>query len=62
MKHFFIFFLLVSFSARAQQTALPLSLSVFNNGTSLPGAGYAGMFSKTIHPGITIGTYHLYQI
>lgn len=43
------------------QQRLPLSLTVFNNGTSLPGAGYARVFSKTIHPGITLGTYHLYR-
>jgi hypothetical protein len=61
MKHFSIFLLLISFSAKAQQTGLPLSVSLFNNGTSLPGAGYAGVFSKTIHPGITLGTYHVYR-
>lgn len=26
----------------------------------LPGAGYAGIFSKNIHPGITLGTSYLY--
>src|SRR5690349_15840301 len=61
MKQFFILLLAASFSAKAQQASLPLSLSVFNNGTSLPGTGYAGVFSKTIHPGITLGTYHLYR-
>jgi hypothetical protein len=49
------------FSATAQQSELPISISIFNNGTSLPGEGYAGMFNKTVHPGITIGTYHLYK-
>ena len=61
MKHFSIFLLLLSFSAKAQQTGLPLSVSLFNNGTSLPGAGYVGVFSKTFHPGITLGTYHVYR-
>jgi hypothetical protein len=61
MKHLFILLLFFSLSAKAQETTLPLSVSLFNNGTSLPGAGYAGVFSKTIHPGITLGTYHLYR-
>ncbi|MFA6057388.1 MAG: hypothetical protein WC756_04260 [Taibaiella sp.] len=61
MKQFFIFLIFISLSAKAQQTDLPISISVFNNGTSLPGAGYVGVFSKTIHPGITLGTYHLYR-
>jgi hypothetical protein len=61
MKHLFIFFIFLSISAKAQQTDLPLSVSLFNNGTSLPGAGCVGVFSKTIHPGITLGTYHVYR-
>lgn len=44
-----------------QDKKIPLSISIFNNGTSLPGTGYLGVFSKTIHPGITLGTYHLYH-
>ena len=51
----------VCFAALAQKTEIPISFSVFNNGTSLPGAGYVGVFSKTIHPGFDIGTYHLYK-
>jgi hypothetical protein len=47
--------------ASAQQTEIPVSLSVFNNGTSLPGNGALGVFSKTIHPGFDVGTYHLYK-
>lgn len=61
MKHLFFFLLMLPFCAKAQQTGIPLSLSLSNNGTSLPGTGYAGIFSKTIHPGMTIGTYHVYR-
>lgn len=45
----------------AQDHTLPLSVSIFNNGSSLPGKGYAGVFSKTIHPGICLGTAHSYR-
>ncbi|KAA5536866.1 hypothetical protein F0919_04120 [Taibaiella lutea] len=51
----------ICLSASAQQTEIPISISVFNNGTSLPGSGILGVFSKTIHPGFDIGTYHLYK-
>lgn len=40
---------------------LPISLSIFNNGTAMPGGGYLGVFSKTVHPGLTLGTYHSYR-
>lgn len=52
---------LASCGVFAQDKPLPLTLSLFNNGTSLPGQGYLGIFSKTIHPGICLGTYHLYR-
>jgi len=45
----------------SQDKKIPFSITVFNNGTSLPGSGYLGIFSKTIHPGISLGTYHLYR-
>jgi hypothetical protein len=61
MKHLLLFLLLLPFVSHAQQGSLPVSVSIFNNGTSLPGQGYAGIFSKTIHPGITFGTYHIYR-
>ncbi len=56
-----IFLLSLASQVWAQDKILPVSLSVFNNGTSLPGQGYAGVFSKIIHPGITLGTAHLYK-
>lgn len=49
------------FNATAQSGKLPVTFSLFSNGTSLPGTGYLGVFSKTIHPGFTAGTYHLYH-
>lgn len=63
MKLFFTFLLtLITGSVvMARMPTLPISLSLFNNGTSLPGTGFAGIFSRTIHPGITMGTYHLYR-
>jgi hypothetical protein len=56
-----LLFLLLAFTLRAQDKLLPVSVSVFNNGTALPGTGYAGIFSKTVHPGITLGTAHFYR-
>lgn len=61
MKYFFFSVMLLPLFSAAQPSSLPLSISLSNNGTSLPGAGYAGVFSKTVHPGITLGTYHLYR-
>ncbi|WP_162902761.1 hypothetical protein [Taibaiella koreensis] len=58
---FTLFFLIAVITASAQEQTLPLSLSLFNNGTSLPGKGYAGVFSKSIHPGICLGTAHRYR-
>lgn len=45
----------------SQDKKIPISITIFNNGTSLPRSGYLGVFSKTIHPGISIGSYHLYH-
>ncbi|MBX2985243.1 MAG: hypothetical protein LC109_04115 [Bacteroidia bacterium] len=45
----------------SQEQKFPISISIFNNGTMLPGSGYAGVFSKTIHPGISIGSSYLYS-
>ena len=63
MRIFFTILLCLGFTLAAQsrERLIPMSLSVFNNGTSLPGAGYAGVFSKTIHPGICLGTSHVYR-
>ncbi|MCO6495644.1 MAG: hypothetical protein J5I91_08210 [Bacteroidetes bacterium] len=46
----------------AHEQSYPITFSIFNNGTMLPGSGYAGVFSKTIHPGFTIGTSYDYVI
>ena len=63
MRTFYLLLLFTCFTIHclAQSNTIPITVSVFNNGTSLPGTGYAGVFSKTVHPGITLGTYHLYQ-
>src|SRR6188472_3829621 len=64
MKQLFLsLFLLLSLLSAgiAQNKKLPISLSIFNNGSKLPGSGYLGVFSKTIHPGFAIGTYHFYR-
>lgn len=63
MRFIFIpVFLLCCKGLPAQEKQTPLSLSIFNNGTSLPGSGYAGVFSRNIHPGLTLGTAHLYRV
>ncbi len=56
-----LLFLFLALCLQAQDKLLPLSVSVFNNGTALPGKGYAGIFSKTVHPGLTLGTAHVYR-
>lgn len=61
MLKYFIPLIFIAGFANAQDSGRSFSVSVFNNGTSLPGQGYVGLFSKTIHPGITFGTYHYYQ-
>ncbi|HEU4609925.1 MAG TPA: hypothetical protein VFS31_17515, partial [Chitinophagaceae bacterium] len=58
---FTLLLLLHVLCAAAQTHTLPLSVSIFNNGTALPGQGYLGVFSTTPHPGICVGTYHLYR-
>ena len=55
-----LLFVLSFHAANAQEHQLPISISIFNNGTMMPGAGYLGVFSKNIHPGINLGTSHLY--
>jgi hypothetical protein len=44
-----------------QEKTIPISFTIFNNGSTLPGSGYLGIFSKTIHPGFSLGTYFLYH-
>jgi hypothetical protein len=59
--YYTLLLLLCTCTLAAQERVRPISVSLFNNGTSLPGSGYAGVFSKTIHPGITLGTAHQYK-
>lgn len=60
-KSILLFILSLSFySVKAQEHSIPLSLAIFNNGTMMPGQGYAGVFSENIHPGITLGTSYMY--
>src|SRR5437016_5313928 len=63
MKKTYILLLILlwSFAGLAQEKKLPISVSIFNIGSSLPGTGYLGVFSKNIHPGFNLGTYHLYN-
>lgn len=41
---------------------IPISLSLSNNGSQMPGSGYFGVFSKTVHPGITLGSSYTYRL
>lgn len=49
----------------AQETAptvrKPLTISLFNTGSQLPGSGVLGVFSVPIHPGICVGTEFRYN-
>lgn len=37
------------------------SISVFNNGTALPGSGTLGVWNKNIHPGGQLGYHHIHK-
>ena len=39
----------------------PLVVSVFNNGTQLPGSGVLGVFTTPVHPGFSAGTEFRYN-
>lgn len=46
----------------AQEAAKrPLVVSVFNNGTQLPGSGKLGVFTLPVHPGFSVGTEFRYN-
>lgn len=40
---------------------LPVELSLFNNGTFMPGKGTLGIWSPTLHPGLSAGTRFYYK-
>lgn len=50
-----------SYKVQARKNDLPLSLSVFNNGTALPGSGFAGVWNRSVHPGLQAGYQHTYR-
>ncbi len=56
-----LIFIILHTTAAALPGKLGLSGSVFTNGTALPGQGYAGMISKTVHPGIDLGVRYNYH-
>lgn len=56
-----ILFLLCCNNVQARKGGIPLSLSFFNNGTSMPGSGFAGVWNRSMHPGIQAGYYHTYK-
>ncbi len=62
MNFKFILFLIIiitaNFTIYSQPKDIPLSISFFNNGTSMPGKGVLGVWNKNVHPGIMLG----YQI
>ncbi len=55
---FLLFSLTTAFAGSGD---LPISFSVFSNGTALPGQSYAGLVSKTLHPGFSLGLTHQYK-
>lgn len=52
---FFTIALSFGLSAFSQSKEYPLSISFFNNGTSMPGKGALGVWNKNVHPGIMLG-------
>ncbi|HNE28937.1 MAG: hypothetical protein U0U46_08185 [Saprospiraceae bacterium] len=44
-----------------QPAKKPLVVSVFNNGTQLPGSGVLGIFTLPVHPGVSVGTEFRYN-
>jgi outer membrane receptor protein involved in Fe transport len=54
--------LLHTFAQEKQPAAKkPLTLSLFNTGSQLPGSGVLGVFTLPVHPGICVGTEFSYN-
>lgn len=64
-KLLFFLFLAIRLSAYSQDSTiyriLPVSISVFNNQTTLPVGMKLGITESPVHPGISIGTSFLWQ-
>lgn len=64
-----LYLLIIAFVQRsfvfAQSDAVtkvfPVELSCFNNGTFMPGKGALGIWSPTLHPGLSLGTRFYYR-
>ncbi len=64
--HIIAFFLLFSASLYGTNNdtvrCWPVSFSVFNNATQLPGSGVAGIIHLPVHPGFSFGTQYQYKL
>lgn len=54
--------LLVMYTVSAQRSIRewPLDVGIFNNGNFMPGTGFLGIWSKAVHPGVSLGTRYPY--
>ncbi len=50
-----------NFAQKNHKQSIPIELSVFNNGTYLPGKGTLGIWSPRFHPGVSLGTRFYYK-
>lgn len=57
----FVLCLHPAFSQEEAKPSFPLVVSVFNVGTQLPGSGALGVFSRSVHPGVSMGTEFFYR-
>lgn len=57
----FVLCLHPAFSQEEAKPSFPLVVSVFNVGTQLPGSGALGVFNRSTHPGISLGTEFFYR-
>ncbi|HTO15721.1 MAG TPA: hypothetical protein VLZ83_08115 [Edaphocola sp.] len=67
MKKCITLFIIVIFSIhqlvaqKYHSQSIPIELSLFNNGSFMPGSGVLGIWSPTVHPGISAGTRFYYK-
>lgn len=57
-----LFASIIPLSAQREESAKkPLTISLFNTGSQLPGSGALGVFSIPVHPGLCVGTEFRYN-
>lgn len=52
---------LIGFTQTDSSKVIPIRLTLFNNGTLLPGRGVAGVVTLPVHPGLDIAAEHVWR-